>query len=67
MAVNTVASSVILGHNQSSFYSPKLSSCDEHITYKSKAAWKVFDIDWKDHTILPPDGEYFSMADNGIL
>lgn len=65
IAVDGLASSVILAHNHPS--GNKLpSQQDIEITKKLKTGLKMLDIDVLDHIILT-DSEFYSLADNGVI
>jgi len=60
------ASAIILAHNHpSGNLTP--SKADLDITKKIKDAGKMLDIPILDHIILTPEGEYTSLADEGLM
>lgn len=65
VALKTLASGIILGHNHPSG-NLKASTEDVHITKKISEAAKLFDISLCDHLILTEEG-YYSFADEGLL
>ena len=65
LAVNELASSIILCHNHPSG-STTPSSNDKNITEKLKKASEYFDIKIIDHIIVADD-KYFSFADNNLI
>lgn len=64
MAVDCLASGVILSHNHPSG-DPHPGKADLRLTEELKAALETFDIDLVDHIIVS-DCFYFSMSDGGI-
>lgn len=65
-AIKANASGIICCHNHpSSNLSP--SESDNKITHKIKEAGLLLDIQLLDHLIISTDGEYYSLADNGLL
>lgn len=65
MAVERLASGIIVGHNHPSG-SLKPSQRDRHLTKKLADAGRLLDIQLLDHLIIG-DGGYFSFADEGLL
>jgi DNA repair protein RadC len=66
VALKTAATSIILAHNHPSG-NIKPSQQDIDMTLKIKEAGKVMDIKVMDHLIISPaEGEYLSLADEGI-
>lgn len=57
---------IILAHNHPS---GKLvaSGADIELTAKIKSAAEFLDIKVLDHVIISPNGDYYSMADNGLM
>lgn len=65
-AIKSNASSLILCHNHPGG-SLQPSEADKQITKKIKEAGNFMDLTLLDHLILIPEGEFYSMADNGII
>jgi DNA repair protein RadC len=67
VALKSVACNFIIGHNHPSG-NLKPSEADIALPNKLKEAGKMMDIKLLDHLILSPEeGQYFSMADEGLL
>jgi DNA repair protein RadC len=66
LAITSLASAIILGHNHPSG-NIKPSNSDIKLTEKIKASGEVLDIRILDHLILSPDKSYFSFADEGLM
>lgn len=67
LAIKTNAQSLILAHNHPSG-NKKASKQDIELTKKVKEACRCMDIALLDHLILMPyEGEYLSMADEGLI
>ncbi len=65
-AIKANASGLIICHNHPSG-NLQPSESDTAITKKIKESASVMDIQLLDHLIIVPEGEYYSMADNGSL
>lgn len=65
MAVESLASAVILAHNHPSG-NTKPSDADIQLTRKVKEAAALFDVQLLDHVIIG-EGSYFSFTDEGLL
>ena len=67
IALATASSSIILAHNHPSG-NMKSSQADIELTRRIKEGANLMDIKLLDHLIISPtEGEYYSMADEGIL
>ncbi len=65
-ALKIAATSLVIGHNHPSA-NLKPSYQDEELTKKINKGSGWLDIKLLDHLILSPDGQYFSMADQGLI
>ncbi len=65
-ALKVAATSIVIAHNHPSG-SLKPSHHDEELTKKINQGAGWLDIKLLDHLILSPDGQYFSMADMGLI
>jgi DNA repair protein RadC len=65
-ALKTASLGIILCHNHPSGNMVP-SRMDEELTKKIKQAASWLDINLLDHLIVSPAGEYFSMADQGLI
>ena len=65
-ALKISAVSFILCHNHPSG-NTKLSSADNDLTHKIKEGAKFLDLKLLDHLIVTAEGEYKSMADEGLI
>jgi DNA repair protein RadC len=65
-ALKVAATSLVISHNHPSG-NLKPSHQDEELTNKIKQAAGWLDINLLDHLILSPDGQYYSMADQGFI
>jgi DNA repair protein RadC len=65
-ALNCAAHSIIISHNHPSG-NTQPSQTDILITTKLKNACDLLDIKLLDHIILTESGEFYSMADNGVI
>ena len=65
-ALMVAATSLVISHNHPSG-NLKPSDQDEELTNKIKKAAGWLDINLLDHLILSPDGQYYSMADQGFI
>lgn len=67
IALATASTSIILAHNHPSG-NMKSSKADIELTRRIKEGANLMDIKLLDHLIISPiEGEYYSMADEGIL
>jgi DNA repair protein RadC len=66
LAVTENAAAVLVGHNHPSG-NKKESLEDRKITEKIKKALKTVDINFHDHIIVVPGGNYTSFADKGLI
>ncbi len=66
VVLKSLAVNLIISHNHPSG-TLKPSEADKRLTEKIKKAGELLDIKILDHLILTPDGDYFSLADEGIL
>ena len=66
LAVTENAAAVLVGHNHPSG-NKKESLEDRKITDKIKEALKTVDINFHDHIIVVPGGDYTSFADKGLI
>ena len=66
LAVTENAAAVLVGHNHPSG-NKKESLEDRKITDKIKEALKTVDINFHDHIIVVPGGDYTSFADKGLM
>lgn len=64
--IKSNASGIIICHNHPSS-SLQPSESDTKITRKIKETAGLMDLQLLDHLILVPEGEFYSMADNGII
>jgi DNA repair protein RadC len=66
IAIKQNAAAVLVGHNHPS--GNKMESSDDRaITEKIKTALKTVDINFHDHVIVVPGGNYTSLADKGLI
>lgn len=65
-AIKANASGIIICHNHPSG-NLQPSETDLALTKKIKESASVMDIQLLDHLIIVPEGEYYSMADNGSI
>ena len=66
LAVDSLASAVILAHNHPS--GNRLPSLqDETLTKKIKEALALFEVRTLDHVVITPDNGYYSFADEGRI
>jgi DNA repair protein RadC len=66
LAIKENAAAVLVGHNHPS--GNKMESSDDRaITTKIKKALKTVDINFHDHIIVVPGGNYTSFADKGLM
>ena len=66
IAIKQNAAAVLVGHNHPS--GNKMESSDDRaITEKIKKALKTVDINFHDHVIVVPGGDYTSLADKGLI
>ena len=65
-AIKANASSIIICHNHPSG-NVQPSEADRKITRKIKDSGNLIDVQLLDHLIVIPEGEYYSMADEGIV
>ena len=67
IALTTASTAIILCHNHPSG-NMKSSQADIELTTRIKECAKLMDIKLLDHLIISPtEGEYYSMADEGLL
>ena len=66
LAITQNAAAVLVGHNHPSG-NKKESLEDRKITDKIKEALKTVDINFHDHIIVVPGGDYTSFADKGLI
>ena len=66
LAIKQNAAAVLVGHNHPSG-NKKESLEDRKITEKIKKALKTVDINFHDHIIVVPGGNYTSFADKGLM
>ena len=66
LAIKQNAAAVLVGHNHPSG-NKKESLEDRKITDKIKEALKTVDINFHDHIIVVPGGDYTSFADKGLI
>ena len=66
LAIIKNAAAVLVGHNHPSG-NKIASSDDKNITEKIKKALKTVDINFHDHIIVVPGGNYTSFADKGLI
>jgi DNA repair protein RadC len=66
LAINENGAAVLVGHNHPSGNRIE-SSDDRNITEKIKKALKTVDINFHDHIIVVPGGDYTSFADKGLI
>ncbi|SRR6056297_779009 len=66
VVLKSLSVGIILTHNHPSG-TLKASTADKNITNKIKAAAKLFDVKVLDHIIITPNGDYCSLADEGLL
>jgi DNA repair protein RadC len=65
-AIKANASGIIICHNHPSG-NIKPSEADMAITRKVKDSAKLMDLQLLDHLIIVPEGNYYSMGDDGII
>jgi len=65
-AIKANASGIIICHNHPSG-NVQPSESDTAITRKVKESGNVMDVQLLDHLIIVPEGEYYSMGDEGII
>jgi DNA repair protein RadC len=65
-AIKANPSGIIIYHNHSSG-NMQHSESDTAITRKIKESGNVMDIQLWDHLIIVPEGNYYSMTDEGII
>ncbi len=66
LAIKENAAAVLVGHNHPSGNKIE-SSDDRNITEKIKKALQTVDINFHDHIIVVPGGEFLSFADKGLI
>ena len=66
LAIVKNAAAILVGHNHPSGNRME-SSDDKAITEKIKKALKTVDINFHDHIIVVPGGDYTSLADKGLI
>lgn len=66
VVLKSLSVGIILTHNHPSG-TLKASTADRNITNKIKEAAKLFDVSVLDHIIITPNGDYYSLADEGLL
>jgi DNA repair protein RadC len=66
LAIIKNAAAVLVGHNHPSG-NKIASSDDKNITEKIKKALKTVDINFHDHIIVVPGGDFTSFADKGLI
>ena len=66
LAINENGAAVLVGHNHPSGNRIE-SSDDRNITEKIKKALQTVDINFHDHIIVVPGGEFLSFADKGLI
>ena len=66
VVLKSLSVGIILTHNHPSG-TLKASTADRNITNKITEAAKLFDVAVLDHIIITPNGDYYSLADEGLM